>query len=241
MSEMLSEIACLPCGHVYHVNCIDSCLEYNPQCPTCREDVTKKDGVRLIHFEVTSNVTEAAQKFFEGMSDSEKKSLKVMHKKLKAAVEEKGKLVSKIESKDQRISELEKIIANLKSVSSNNKETIKNQKSHMERLKLKVGEIRDELMGEREENSKLADANKDLRIQAKVTDQLGENDMKNLKWADELSNSKSVSDQAHFFKNAFKSSIISIAGIRKRNECLEAKVKKLESRSDYQSRNYSKS
>jgi hypothetical protein len=37
--EMLTRIKKLPCGHYYHVDCIDVWLDINPSCPLCRQDL----------------------------------------------------------------------------------------------------------------------------------------------------------------------------------------------------------
>lgn len=75
----------------------DSSLRYSSQCPSWRANVTVAQGVRLIHFEITSDTTEAVRAFFDGLSAEDQKDVKKLHSELADVVKQLGTAKSEID------------------------------------------------------------------------------------------------------------------------------------------------
>ena len=76
LEELVSDLVCAPCGHVFHTMCLYQTLESNSACPCDRIKMTRSSVVTMrFSLKCNSEAEEQIQAFYNSLAAEEKQNV----------------------------------------------------------------------------------------------------------------------------------------------------------------------
>jgi len=76
LEELVSDLVCAPCGHVFHAMCLYQTLESNSACPCDRIRMTRSSVISMrFNLKCNSEAEEQIQAFYNSLAAEEKQNV----------------------------------------------------------------------------------------------------------------------------------------------------------------------
>ena len=98
LTTMSKNLASVPCGHIFHLQCISDCLKHRWKCPNCRT-AAKPSQITKIHFNIEDSENTHATKMY----DAQKKTIKNYESEIKMFEKRNVEIEGMIEARETQL------------------------------------------------------------------------------------------------------------------------------------------
>ncbi|KAL4477493.1 hypothetical protein ABPG74_002643 [Tetrahymena malaccensis] len=236
LEELVQDLACAPCGHVFHSICIFQNFESSSMCPCCRKRMTRANITGMTYnLKCNDEAEEQIQAFYNSLSQTEKQNVIEIMNKFEAQTREftsvkrhRDELVIMCREQQEKIQHFEKSDKELSS--TNKKLTIKaeqlKQRVDLEENKRKdLQSLHDSDLETIQELKKNLSELRHIQILKDQMEQGGNNEHKLI---EDIKKNKSIEEQAQRFYEMLRMKKGAFEELSNENKILQNQIKKMQ-------------
>ncbi|KAL4465692.1 hypothetical protein ABPG72_011864 [Tetrahymena utriculariae] len=236
LEELVQDLVCAPCGHVFHSICIFQNFESSSMCPCCRKRMTRANITGMTYnLKCNDEAEEQIQAFYNSLSQNEKQNVVEIMNKFETQTREftsikrhRDELVVMCREQQDKIQNLEK---SDKELSSTNKKLTIRAEQYRQRADLEENKRKDlqsmhdsdlEIIQELKKNlSEL----RHIQILKEQMEQGGNNEHKLI---EDIKKNKTIEEQAQKFYEMLRMKKGAFEELSQENKILQNQIKKLQ-------------